>query len=440
MLGTGGGGMTAVHADRRARGPAGLVGTTPGVLGGFALLLIAVALLAGALTGLGVQNRVQAVDDLAARTGPLSVAAEQIYRSLSDADATATGAFLSGGLEPTATRQRYEADIAQASGTLAIAVAAREPADITAPGSPLATLSEQLPVYAGLVETARADNQQGLPLGVAYQREASTLMRTKLLPTAQDLYRSETSQLTADQDGAGAFPIVELLLGLFVLGLLVTAQVVLFRRTNRVFNVGLLGATAAALVSLLWVMIAAIGVTGDVDASRRDGSAQVDVLAAARIATLAARSDETLTLVARGAGQAYQADFVQVDKRLGDLLDTAATEATDGGVRAKIDAAKADHTSWLAAHGTLRKDDDGGDYGSAVTVAVGTGQDSAATAFDKLDGELRDAIDQTRATFTRKVTDAGATLDGLVVVVAALALLTAAAAGFGIWRRLRDYR
>ena len=432
--------VVAVEADRRARGLRGLAGTTPGVLGGFALVLILVALLAGALTSLGVQSRVQAVDDLAARTGPLSVAAEQIYRSLSDADATATGAFLAGGLEPAAARQRYEADIAQASGTLAIAVAARDPSDITAPGSALATLSEQLPVYAGLVETARADNQQGLPLGAAYQREASTLMRTRLLPTAQDLYRTETAQVTADQDSAGSFPILELLLGLLVLGLLIAAQIVLYRRTNRVFNAGLLAATAATLVSLLWVMIAGIAVMGDIDASRRDGSAQVDVLATARLATLAARADETLTLVARGAGQAYQADYVKVDKQLGDLLTTASAQATDNGVRAKIESAKADHTAWSTAHVALRKADDGGDYGGAVTVAIGTGSDSAATAFDKLDSDLRDAIDQTRAAFTAKVTNAGGTLNGVVEVVAVLAVLTAAGAGAGIWRRLRDYR
>lgn len=432
--------MTLVEADRRGRGLAGLAGTTPGVLGGFALVLILAALLAGALTGLGVQSRVQAVDDLAARTGPLSVAAEQIYRSLSDADATATGAFLSGGLEPTATRQRYEADIAQASGTLAVAVAARDPGDVTASGSTLATLSEQLPVYAGLVETARADNQQGLPLGAAYQREASTLMRTRLLPAAQDLYRTETGQVTDDQNGAGSFPILELLLGLAVLGLLIAAQITLYRRTNRVFNAGLLGATAAALVALLWVMVAGIAVLGDISASQRDGSAQVDTLAAARIATLAARSDETLTLVARGAGQAYQTDYTQVDKQLGDLLAKAGSQATDDKVRAKIDAARSDHAAWTAAHGKLRKADDSGDYGGAVTVAIGTGTDSAATAFDKLDGDLRDAIDQTRAAFNQKVADAGGALNGVVVVVAVLSVLTAAGAGAGIWRRLRDYR
>src|ERR1700746_2266886 len=46
---------------------------------------------------------------------PLSLDAEQINPSLSDADATAASAFLAGGLEPAQARQRYQADITEAA-------------------------------------------------------------------------------------------------------------------------------------------------------------------------------------------------------------------------------------------------------------------------------------------------------------------------------------
>src|SRR5690348_2910864 len=85
-----------------------LARTTPGVLGALALLVVVVGLAAGVFSAVSVQRRATALDDLAARSGPLSVAAQEIYRSLSDADATAAGAFLAGGLEPTDVRQRYE--------------------------------------------------------------------------------------------------------------------------------------------------------------------------------------------------------------------------------------------------------------------------------------------------------------------------------------------
>ena len=432
--------MTAILARRPVREATELARTTPGVLGGFLLALVLVGLLAGLFTALSVQRRAQALDDLATRSGPLTAAAQEIYRSLSDADATGTGAFLSAGLEPAQARQRYEADIAQAANALAIAVAAREPADVTAPGSPLATLSGQLPVYTGLVETARADNRQGLPLGAAYQREASNLMRTQLLPAAQALYQSEHDQLGTDQDHAGSVPWLEILLSLVVLALLLVAQGYLRRRTNRVFNAGLLVATGAAVVSLLWVLIATLNVMGDVGDSRTEGSAQADTLARAHIATLNARADETLTLVARGAGKAYEDDYVKVTQSLGTLLDNARAAATDSAVGERVAAAIADSRAWTRAHADIRAADDSGDYTTAVRLAVEQIPEGAAPAFDKLDADLRDAIERTRATFGDKVSDASGALAGTVAAVIVLAVVTAAGSAAGIWRRLKDYR
>ncbi|KAA9149616.1 hypothetical protein FPZ12_042940 [Amycolatopsis acidicola] len=432
--------MTAILASRPVREASALARTTPGILSAFALVLVVAGLLAGLFTALSVQQRAQALDNLATRSGPLTAAAEEVYRSLSDADATATSAFLAAGLEPTVSRQRYENDIAQASNALAIAVAAREAADVTAQGSPLATLSQQLPVYSGLVETARADNRQGLPLGAAYQREASNLMRTRLLPAAETLYQSENNQLTADQNRAGAFPWAEVLLALVVIALLVVAQIFVRRRTNRVFNAGLLVATAAAVMSLLWVLIASIGAMVAASDSRTEGSAQVDVLARAQIATLAARSDETLTLVARGAGKAYEDDYVKVRAQLDKLIADAQARATDDDVRAPLDLAQKDSRTWADSHTKIRAADDSGDYTTAVQLANDTGQTGAAGAFDRLDNDLQSAIDTTRNTFGAKVADASEALAGTVAAVSVLAVVVAGAAAAGIWRRLKDYR
>lgn len=178
--------------------------TTPGVLIVFTLAAVLASVLVGLFTAVSVQSRAQTLDDLAQRSGPLSVAAQDIYRSLSDADATANSAFLSGGQEPANVRARYESDIAQAEAALAVAVAAREPSDVVDPKSPLAVLSGKLSVYTGLVETARANNHQGLPVGAAYQREASHLMSTQLLPAAERLYNAEVAGRSDDQDSAGS--------------------------------------------------------------------------------------------------------------------------------------------------------------------------------------------------------------------------------------------
>jgi hypothetical protein len=416
-----------------------LARTTPGVLTLLAAALVLVSVLVGVLTAIGVQARATALDDLATSSGPLSVAAQDIYRSLSDADATATGAFLAGGEEPAGQRSRYENDIAQAESSLALAVAAREPADVTAEGSPLATLSAKLSVYTGLVETARANNHQGLPVGAAYQREASNLMRTQLLPAAEDLYRSTTAQVADREDEAGAFPIVELLLGLIAIGLLVVAQRYLRRRSNRVFNVGLLVATGAALVSLVWVLIASLGARANVD-DGRDVFAGMDSVARARIDTLTARADETLTLVARGSGTSFEEDYAGASKRLARFVQAGDHEGLDDAATGQVRSAGEAYDAWSSVHEDIRSADDGGNYTEAVRLAIGPDRDGAAAQFDAVDSALGKALDATTDRFDDEVAQASGAVTGAVLGVIVLAVLMAAGSVVGIWQRLKEYR
>ncbi len=187
-------------------------GAAPGLVGRFTarntparlrLLLavtIAASLLWGAVAAWTASQRTSAAANVVAGTEPLSFDAQQIYQSLSDADATEAAAFLAL-TEPAAARSQYLADIARAETYLEAATAA---AGSQGPGSELTVLSTEIPVYTGLVETARADNLQGLAVGAAFLGEASYLMRTALLPAANRLYQQENARLgVADQQATG---------------------------------------------------------------------------------------------------------------------------------------------------------------------------------------------------------------------------------------------
>ncbi|MFC3898507.1 hypothetical protein ACFOWZ_44165 [Lentzea rhizosphaerae] len=397
----------------------GLARSTPGRLSLIAIVLVLASLASGSLATWSVNRQEQALQDLATRSEPLAHAAQEVYRSLQDADATAASAFLSGGLEPARLRERYEADIAQAQAALSVATASSP--DLTA------TLAAQLPVYTGLIETARTNNRQGFPVGAAYLREASGLMRTQLLPAAQELYRAETDRVARAQDEAG-FPVAPVLVALaFVIGLVLT-QRYLTRRTNRLLNIGLLVATGAAVVSLLWVTTVSVLVMRDV-ADSRTASAKVDVLAQARIATLTARGDETLTLVARGAGQAYEKSFVEVSERLeGQLEQAKRLENTEA-----VDQAMRHFRQWQQVHQRIREADDAGQYNDAVNLIDNP-------YFDSLDSDLVRAIGEARQDFSDEVAVARASLAGTVVGVLVLAVISAAGSTMGLWQRLKEYR
>ncbi|WP_309110961.1 hypothetical protein [Saccharothrix sp.] len=416
-----------VEAQRNpVRRVTGLARSTPGRFTLLALLLVVSTLLVGALTASSVQRRSDALTALADRSEPLAFAAQEVYRAMADADATAASAFLSGGVESAALRQRYEADVAKAAAALSTATGeiTRSPELVDA----LSTLSGQLPVYTGLVETARAHNRQGNPVGAAYLREASTLMRDRLLPAAQSLYRTENANVARDLGGATTLPWLELLLGAALLAVLVAAQRYLTRKTNRLLNVGLVAATAASVVSLLWVLGASVVAVSGASSSQDDAEV-VDVLARARIATLAARGNETLTLVARGSGKEYEEAYAARAEELQGLL-----------ARAGSDKARADFVRWQDAHVRLREADDRGDYTAAVGLALGPGPDGAAEAFDALDTDLRESLDAARAGLTESIARARGALTGAVPAVVLLALVAAVAAAAGLWQRLKEYR
>lgn len=422
----------------------GRLRTTPGR---FALILaglVVLGLTVGITAAAGVRQRADLVAGVTSRSGELTVAAQNLYRALSDADATAASAFLSNGLEPADLRTRYQTDIADAAAALTV-VSAGDAGGERARDA-VARITAQLPVYTGLVETARAYNRQGLPLGVAYLRQASGLMRGELLPAAQELYRTVSSELDEARDRAAAFPWIAMLLGLALVALLVLAQVYLTRRTNRLLNLGLVVSTVAALLLVGWLGVSASTAAGHLAASREDGSAQVNLLVEARTAALQARADEALTLVARGNGAAFEEDYTTVMERLagsdgsGGLLAEGAAAATDEVTRQALDSAAERARDWLAAHRDLRALDDSGEYAGAVEAATGTGPESTASIFNRLDEELAAAITHNGERFEREAGNAGDALSGVDIGLGVLAALALLGAALGIQRRLMEYR
>ena len=225
--------------------------TEPGRLQIIGAALAALVIAFGAVTAFEISGRAVATDDVVSRSQPLSAEAANIYRSLADADTAAASGFLAGAQEPRDVHERYEKDIKDASRLL---VKAASTTDASSPsGQEITKLNEELPRYTGLIERARANNRQGLPLGGAYLRYANQKMSTELLPAAERLYTAETGRLDQDYDSARAWPFLSLGLGVVALGALFWAQRRNYRRTNRVFNHGLLAATAASTVLLLWL-------------------------------------------------------------------------------------------------------------------------------------------------------------------------------------------
>jgi hypothetical protein len=91
---------------------------------------------------------------------------------------------------------RALSDLSEATG--ALTALTREAGTSSSALASLGTIADQLPVYSGLVESARANNRQGFPIGAAYLRQAATLSTTTILPAADRLYAVESGRLNDD--------------------------------------------------------------------------------------------------------------------------------------------------------------------------------------------------------------------------------------------------
>jgi hypothetical protein len=427
--------------------------TTPGRLRLLLVGLVIVSLAWGVLAALTADQHASAAADVVAVSEPLSLDAEQIYQSLSDADATAASAFLAGGLEPAAARQRYNADIRQAAISIEAASAlvgssaARTPLPGrtltvgSAIGDDLATLSAGLPVYADEVGTAQADNRLGLPLGAAYLREASGSLRGTLLPAASDIFAREGGLLTSASAQATGLPLiaVAVVIGLGLGYLLYRSWRWLTRRTHRRVNYGLLVAAVAFAVSLVWLAGAFAVSRTDLLHAQQQGSAPAEAFARADVAALRAHADESLTLIDDVGDDSYQKDFVVQQKLLGPGPGTllGAVESSAGRGPA-VSAVAADAQAWFRAHAALRALDDTGNHHVEAVRSALTGD--AHTTFAQLSAALNGGISSHQAVFAAKARGGRDAFTGLAIgmIVAALAMVTGCA--WGLNRRLAEYR
>ncbi len=418
-------------------------GTTPGKLRVTMVVLVLGVLLSGGVGAYAAYVRAEATRDIAERIEPLNADVTTLYRSLAAADATVTSGFLSGSLEPSWVRARYDDQVTEATARQAQAGAQAGEDLVTADG--IADIAAQLPVYTGLVERARANNRQGLPLGVAYLRRASELMQSSILPEAEELQRRQAAELREAYRRAEPVPVVALAACAVSLAGLIWAQLFLLQRTHRVFNIGLVAATGAVLVGLLWWTVTWVISAGYLQDSRGHSKSVSDALGPAQIAALEARATESLALVARDGGATdddftAQMQLLARNEGAGGALGAARRLATDQEGRDLTDTAIGEALGYQEAHQEVRRLDADGEYRQAVEAALRTDPASDLTTFDRLDSALTDAVERERTAFMGDIDRAQRWLTGLAVGTGALALAAAVGVALGVRSRLEEYR
>jgi len=407
--------------------------TTPGRLVLVSILVVVGAVCFGAIATGAEQSRERAAKSASSQTEPLLTQAASLYTALSDANATEATALLSGGLEPPTKRARYLADIGIA--TNALSELTREAG--TSASTPLDTIANQLPVYSGLVENARANSRQGFPIGAAYLRAAVVVSTTKMLPAADRVYRTEAQRLDDDyRTGTATSSLITFIAAsVAALILLLVAQRYVARISRRILNIGMLVATVAVAAIAVWGVIGLTSEQNSLSTAQQHGSDAAEVPSAAAVLLSRAQGDLSLTLVNRGTDETDALDLTAVERALPPLTRELSVLARRTGATAAANRFDADYASYQAKAAQIQRLQKSGNLKDALALEPAT-----ATISDRLSSDLGGQVGAAQRRFTHAAADATSSLDGLAFAIPVITVLAALAALLGLRQRINEYR
>lgn len=393
------------------------------------LLVAAVAavLTVGLVAGFSLAGRESSASRTAHGTEVLYTEVQNLSYSLADANATAATALLIGPETPSQFTSRYDNDITQAEDLLA-AASQRVTGDAYA-SAQLKSVAEQLPAYTGMIGQALAENRLGYPVAGAYLRQASELLTGSMLAETWNVVTEQQNATSAGLRSATAFPWWELGLGLLVI-------IVLWRISRRVtdisrrrLNVGLLGAVLSVVVLLIWGIYAA-------GAVELEGSnARTDYIGLAGAQTQISELSLTETYVA----------LQQIDRGEDQGADATAAYNALKAANPQSTLENAYTAVYNCAH-TVITDANSGKYQQAITETVGSGakvgEGGCEPAVGTLRADLLNVAAADQAQFDQDMSNVGSQYAGGAAFPLGLAIgiLGAAAAAYGVNRRLAEFR
>jgi hypothetical protein len=400
---------------------------TPGRMRAFLILAAAMSVVFGLAAAQGFRQSGGALERAEANAQQL-VRIQAIHTNLVSANADATNAFLVGGLEPVEQRQHFVDSMASAARLISEAATA-QPADQKVLGE----LNTTLITYDGLIEQARANNRQGLPIGSQYLRDANAVLQNDSLPLVKALVDANEKRVDTEFGGVNDGTIWVVVSGLLTLLILVITLRWLARRTHRYVNLPIAAGAVVVLLTTIVGGVALSSASGSASSTKSDAYAKTLALSRARIAAYDARSNESLTLIARGSGDAFDKAYNTAAATVDDELKKSS--GTVDGLTDRWNAYKAIHSKIRDA------DAKEGNWDGAVAMAVGTDKTSnAVDAFKAFDTSSTEQLKTTSDTVSNELSDTRGGLPPIGWLGLPLGIVAALLVAWGISQRLEEYR
>ena len=327
-------------------------------------LAVALSAVVAAVTSGQVRSGFEAIGRTEA---PQVVATDELAYSLNDMDANLANILMVGdkrlgpGIDRASFTKLFEQDRSDADRDLQQA-AAHTGTDGAAAAQVRAALDalgayEALAAQVTYLDAQHAGRDPGrVPADEqALYAKATDLMQTSVLPAAKAVAGSNADALEASYQSrhgraqAAVWWITAT--GLLVMAALGGFQILLTRRTHRLLNPGLLGATMVTLAVTIWGASSMSGAAEDLRGAKKDAFDSVAALSAAKALSTDANADESRMIVDPSRADAYRAAYLAKTRLLMDLGPDVTLTSYDSALRTALDAYDADPVRHPVAFG-----------------------------------------------------------------------------------------
>jgi hypothetical protein len=266
---------------------------TPGSMRLVQALVVIAALFYGALSLSFYSYLEKAAHSIGKDSEPAIVAAQNVRGLLGDAHANLANAFVLKEDQNGDHWRAYRDDMRDVHDVLLSA--SQNLAYGESERAPILTIMQEVGTYERLVGEAIAQGE-----GPSLDR-ADKLMRETIQPAATALDDANLNPLNRTWEDFRAHATGEIVIVLLgsgtLLGLLVFAQIYLFRKTRRILNAGLLFATAVFFVSTITLAFQCIHIRSDMRVAKEDAFDSIHALWQARAEAYAASAESSFYLL-----------------------------------------------------------------------------------------------------------------------------------------------
>ncbi|MDP4089705.1 MAG: hypothetical protein Q8930_10610 [Bacillota bacterium] len=422
------------------------------------------ALLAVCLTGivaslgitLYVYNFVRSTSKaVGTETVPSIVAAKRIRATLADAHSNAMNAMVTKEKLGGGFWNLYRKDLNNLHSMLIDASKNINYGD--AERIPLLTILSNISAYEYTVGGAVSSESD---ISVDQFMEANRLMQQKILPASSALGKVNLSKLDSVYSGytekiSGVSSFV-LWSGVFLLAILAGTQIYMFKKTRRIFNMGLLAASVVVLVSLVYSLNSLNNVKSSLYAAKQGAFESLNSLWSARAEAYNANALESLYLLHHGTGIVQTADTINFNLAASRICSDkkAASNGTgfegylsDGGIEADIkqNSSTAGDTlqQWIKyvdIDSEIRNLEYDSRHDEAIALCVGNSTGQSNYEFTKFDDSLEERININQKEFEDSMSSAFKTLNIFPYITAALMILAMGTCTLGLKVRIDEYK